>query len=323
MAHDGSDVARNEGASREHYSLCRCGHSQNKPFCSGMHFYVNFVDPQPDPEHEPTLFEWAGGFPALLRMTQLFYEKYVPEDPLLSPLFADMSPDHPQRVAAWLGEVFGGPKTYTETYGGYPRMISQHLGKGITEPKRARWVQLLCRSADEAGLPADAEFRAAFTAYLEWGSRIAVENSTLPAPNRRRTCPSRAGGGSATPPPAPASPRSPPGRGGPAGDAARARRGGQLRPAHQAALPVHRPAVDAVRLRPVVIRRRQHSMRTPSSTGCAPGRCPAMAPGPPPELTSSNAGSTAAPEVCAAAGALREPSGPSRGTGGQQAPKDR
>ena len=62
MAHDGSDVARNEGASREHYSLCRCGHSQNKPFCSGMHYYVNFVDPQPDPEHEPTLFEWAGVF---------------------------------------------------------------------------------------------------------------------------------------------------------------------------------------------------------------------------------------------------------------------
>ncbi|HEX5964176.1 MAG TPA: CDGSH iron-sulfur domain-containing protein, partial [Gemmatimonadales bacterium] len=178
VAHDGADVARNDGASREHYSLCRCGHSQNKPFCSGMHFYVNFVDPQPDPEHEPTLFEWAGGFPALLRMTQLFYEKYVPEDPLLSPLFADMSPDHPQRVAAWLGEVFGGPKAYSNGYGGYERMLSQHIGKAITEDKRARWVQLLCRSADEAGLPADAEFRAAFTAYLEWGSRLAVENST-------------------------------------------------------------------------------------------------------------------------------------------------
>src|SRR6266536_837056 len=33
----GVAVARNVGASLEHYSLCRCGHSQNKPFCSGMH----------------------------------------------------------------------------------------------------------------------------------------------------------------------------------------------------------------------------------------------------------------------------------------------
>jgi CDGSH-type Zn-finger protein len=36
----------NEGASRERYSLCRCGHSQNKPFCSGMHWYVRFRDPE-------------------------------------------------------------------------------------------------------------------------------------------------------------------------------------------------------------------------------------------------------------------------------------
>jgi CDGSH-type Zn-finger protein/truncated hemoglobin YjbI len=178
---NGGVVARNAGASREHYSLCRCGHSQNKPFCSGMHYYVGFRDPQLDPDHEPTLFEWAGGLPAIRRMTHIFYEKYVPEDPLLSPLFADMSPDHPERVAAWLGEVFGGPKAYSEHYGGYERMVSQHLNKSITEAHRSRWVQLLSRSADEAGLPMDAEFRAAFTAYLEWGSRLAVENSTIGA----------------------------------------------------------------------------------------------------------------------------------------------
>jgi hypothetical protein len=56
-------------------------------------------------------------------------------------------------------------------------MISQHLGKALTEEKRARWVELICRSAEEAQLPADAEFQAAFRSYLEWGSRIAVENS--------------------------------------------------------------------------------------------------------------------------------------------------
>jgi hypothetical protein len=61
--------------------------------------------------------------------------------------------------------------------GEYDRMISQHLDKALTPEQRARWVLLLARSADEVGLPADAEFRAAFTAYLEWGSRIALENS--------------------------------------------------------------------------------------------------------------------------------------------------
>ncbi len=171
----GNPEPRNTSASREHYSLCRCGKSQNKPFCSGMHWYADFHDP-PTPE-QATLFQWAGGFPALLRLTRRFYEKHIPAEPLLSTLFGRMSPDHPERVAAWLGQVFGGPPAYSDRYGGYDRMISQHLDKGISVEQRALWVQLLSRSADDVGLPADAEFRAAFTAYIEWGSRIAVENS--------------------------------------------------------------------------------------------------------------------------------------------------
>jgi CDGSH-type Zn-finger protein/truncated hemoglobin YjbI len=174
----GNDEVRVTGASREHYSLCRCGHSQNKPFCSGMHWYVNFHDPQVPEDHEPTLFEWVGGLPALTRMTHLFYDKYIPQEPLLQALFGNMAPDHPERVAAWLAEVFGGPKAYSGTYGGYTRMLSQHIGKGITEELRSRWAALITRSADEAGVPADAEFRSAFSSYIEWGSRLAVENST-------------------------------------------------------------------------------------------------------------------------------------------------
>jgi CDGSH-type Zn-finger protein/truncated hemoglobin YjbI len=174
---DGNDEPRAEGASLEHYALCRCGHSQNKPFCSGMHWNVGFEDPVPDADRPPTLFEWCGGLPALTRMTRLFYEKHVPGDPLLGPLFASMSPDHPQRVAKWLAEVFGGPKRYSEEHGGYPRMLSQHVGKGLTEERRARWVELISKSAQEAGLPNDPEFRSAFSSYIEWGSRLALENS--------------------------------------------------------------------------------------------------------------------------------------------------
>lgn len=170
-------LQRNSGASREHFALCRCGCSRNKPFCTGMHWYVQFRDPVPDPDAKPTIFEWAGGLPALTRMTRIFYEKYVPQDHLLAPLFAGMSADHPERVAKWLAEVFCGPHYYSAQYGGYPRMLSQHLGKCITEEMRARWVALLLESAKDAGLPNDPEFAAAFQSYVSWGSRLAVENS--------------------------------------------------------------------------------------------------------------------------------------------------
>jgi CDGSH-type Zn-finger protein len=34
-----------EGASTEHYTLCRCGASKNKPFCDGSHWTIEFRDP--------------------------------------------------------------------------------------------------------------------------------------------------------------------------------------------------------------------------------------------------------------------------------------
>lgn len=172
---DGSPVQRPAGASLEHYALCRCGGSQNKPFCSGMHWNVHFSDPPM--REEATLFEWAGGYPAFLRLAKTFYAKYVPQDPLLSPLFAEMSPDHPERVASWLSEVFGGPKFYSEQYGDYNRMLSQHIGKRLTLAQRDRWATLIAQAADDALVPNDADFRAAFVAYVEWGTRLAVENS--------------------------------------------------------------------------------------------------------------------------------------------------
>lgn len=35
---------KGEGASDEHFTLCRCGGSKNKPFCDGSHWYNNFRD---------------------------------------------------------------------------------------------------------------------------------------------------------------------------------------------------------------------------------------------------------------------------------------
>jgi len=37
-------VTFGDGASKEHYTLCRCGASKNKPFCDGSHWHVGFRD---------------------------------------------------------------------------------------------------------------------------------------------------------------------------------------------------------------------------------------------------------------------------------------
>jgi hemoglobin len=124
----------------------------------------------------PTLYEWAGGAEAFERLTETFYEK-VKRDDLLEPLFRHMDPSHPKHVAVWLAEVFGGPPLYTEEHGGYPHMLGKHRNLGLTEAQRRRWVNLICDAADDARMPSDPEFRSAFLAYIEWGTRLALANS--------------------------------------------------------------------------------------------------------------------------------------------------
>jgi CDGSH-type Zn-finger protein/truncated hemoglobin YjbI len=167
----GRAADRNEGASLEHYALCRCGHSQNKPFCSGMHWYVEFRDPVPAPDLPPTPFEAVGGLPALRRMTRRFFERHVAADELLAPLFADAPPGHPERVAEWLAEVLGGPARYSEARGGYTYLLDRHAGLQFTERHRDRWVVLLSHAARETGLAADPHVWSMLTSYIEWQSR--------------------------------------------------------------------------------------------------------------------------------------------------------
>ena len=128
-------------------------------------------------DHEvPTLFEWAGGMPALERLTERFYER-VKTDPVLAPIFAKMDAHHPHFVAQFIAEVLGGPPEYSAERGGHPHMIQQHLARHLTDIQRKAWVALLLDTADEVQLPSDPEFRSALVAYLEWGSRLAVINS--------------------------------------------------------------------------------------------------------------------------------------------------
>jgi len=125
----------------------------------------------------PSIAEWIGGSEAIGRWLDVFYDE-VERDPLLAPAFGGIvTEEHRAHVTAWWAEVMGGPAEYSQRYGGYEHMLAKHRQLAITPEQRLRFVTLLSAAADTAGIPDDAEARAALMGYAEWGSRLAVQNS--------------------------------------------------------------------------------------------------------------------------------------------------
>jgi hemoglobin len=123
----------------------------------------------------PSLYEHAGGREGLHRFVDVFYASVL-ADPVLRPLFGAGRPEHVGHLTDFDAESFGGPDTFSRTLG-FDGLIAAHRGLHITEEQRARFVELYLRAADTAGLPGDGPFREALREHVEFGSRVAVQNS--------------------------------------------------------------------------------------------------------------------------------------------------
>lgn len=123
----------------------------------------------------PTLFEFAGGEEGLHRLEDLFYTSVL-ADPLLQPLFGAGKPEHVDHLTAFTAESFGGPDRFSRTLG-FQHLIEVHRGLRINEEQRQRFVELYMRALDTAGMPTDQDFRQAVREHVEFGTRVAMQNS--------------------------------------------------------------------------------------------------------------------------------------------------
>jgi hemoglobin len=122
-----------------------------------------------------SLFEHAGGEAALHRLEQAFYDGVL-ADPLLKPLFGDGQPQHVDHLTAFTSESFGGPDRFSRELG-FAHLIAVHRGLKITEEQRQRFVELYMEALDTTGMPDDEPFREAVRSHVEFGSRVAMQNS--------------------------------------------------------------------------------------------------------------------------------------------------
>jgi hemoglobin len=122
-----------------------------------------------------SLYEFAGGEEAIHRLEQIFYDSVL-RDPLLVPLFGTGRSEHVPHLTAFTAESFGGPDHFSRELG-FPHLIAVHRGLRITEAQRQRFVELYLVALDAAGMPTDPDFREAVREHVEFGTRVAMQNS--------------------------------------------------------------------------------------------------------------------------------------------------
>ena len=122
-----------------------------------------------------TLYEHAGGDDGLHRLEELFYEKAL-ADPVLKTQFTERVPTHVDHLTWFTAESFGGPDRFTRELG-FQYLIDLHRHKNITDEQRVRFIAAYMEVLDEAGMPDDEPFRQAFRQHVEFGARVAQQNS--------------------------------------------------------------------------------------------------------------------------------------------------
>jgi len=138
------------------------------------------------PVMRTTLFEFAGGEPAFLALATAHHARCLADPELNHPFsHSDLDPQHVDRLAAYWAEVMGGPPRYSELPSDQSFLLHLHAGHGDMTDLGRRFVECFVAAADDAGLPADAEFRAALRAYMEWAVddvlAYSAEGSLVPA----------------------------------------------------------------------------------------------------------------------------------------------
>lgn len=116
----------------------------------------------------PSIFEAAGGAPALLALATAHHQRCLADPVLNHPFSHGGHPQHLERLASYWGEVLGGPPGYTESCGGQPAMLHIHAGTDADDDMPTRFLDCFLLAIDDAGLPPDPQLRSALRDYMVW-----------------------------------------------------------------------------------------------------------------------------------------------------------
>ena len=114
-----------------------------------------------------TLFEAVGGAAGVLRLAHAWHEQVMADEIVAHAFSHGFHPQHSARLAAYWGEAWGGPLTYTQQYGNESAVVRIHSGNGVHQEMDRRAIACFDRAMDDVGL-SDPLLRRVLHDYFAW-----------------------------------------------------------------------------------------------------------------------------------------------------------
>src|SRR5690242_9114726 len=116
-----------------------------------------------------TLFEALGGAEGVLRLAHAWHEQVLADEIVAHAFSHGFHPQHTERLAAYWGESWGGPPTYSEQYGSESSVVRMHSGNGPHEEMDRHAIECFDRAMDDIGL-IDPQLQRVLHNYFAWAA---------------------------------------------------------------------------------------------------------------------------------------------------------
>jgi hemoglobin len=124
-------------------------------------------------ERAPTLFAAVGGAEGVRRLAAAWHERALADEVVAHAFSHGFHPQHTERLAAYWGEAWGGPATYSERYGDESSVVRTHSGNGVHEEMDRRAIACFDQAIDDLGI-ADPLLRRVLHDYFAWATTTSM-----------------------------------------------------------------------------------------------------------------------------------------------------
>jgi hemoglobin len=120
-----------------------------------------------------SVYEAAGGAPAMLALAHAWHQRCLADPEAQHPFSHEgLHPQHTERLAAYWGEMLGGPDEYSRELASVAHMVRMHSGNGPHPELDAATARCFALALDDAGILDDERLRSTLVDWFAWSNRV-------------------------------------------------------------------------------------------------------------------------------------------------------